>query len=123
MGRKYNPAVGRKASAKYYRANEAASKARAAATRAKTKAAAFDHYGNVYACCGESGEPFLTIDHIVPKGAKKSSTERKTLYLWLKQQGYPEGFQTLCWNCNMAKRDNECCPHQLPTAIPRSVHM
>jgi hypothetical protein len=51
----------------------------------------------------------LTIDHINGKGA----SERKTLgsqargngfYYWLKNHGYPEGYQVLCFNCNWIKR-------------------
>lgn len=53
----------------------------------------------------------LSIDHINSNGAE----ERKRLfkgnygcggyqfYLWLRKQGYPEGYQTLCRNCQAIK--------------------
>lgn len=31
---------------------------------------------------------------------------------WLKTNGYPDGFQTLCHNCNMAKGFYGICPHK-----------
>ncbi len=64
------------------------------------------HYGDgKLACviCGENKLPCLTIDHINGGGNK----HRKTLglragmqfYRWLRKQGYPLGFRTLCRNC------------------------
>lgn len=78
-------------------------------------------YGNACKCCGESGEPFLTIDHengggaahrkgILGEGQRAGATN--SLYLWLRRQGYPEGFQVLCWNCNVAKGTKADCPHK-----------
>lgn len=84
------------------------------------------------ACCGESGLPFLTIDHIDGKGADhrreigmvqgtalqtanqkiKVNIGGNGLPYWLKKNNYPEGFQILCANCNFAKRQKPICPHQ-----------
>lgn len=75
------------------------------------KESAFDKYGWDCQCCGESDVAFLTIDHIVPPG-NKTNYEKKALYGWLKKNSYPEGFQTLCWNCNMAKGIYGECPHK-----------
>jgi len=33
------------------------------------------------------------------------------LYVWLIRNNYPAAFQTLCFNCNMAKYKNTKCPH------------
>ncbi len=66
-------------------------------------------------CCGENEMKFLTIDHIHGGGKKQTdSLNRKgvTFYLWLIKQGFPEGYQTLCMNCNYAKGHWGSCPHQ-----------
>ena len=65
-------------------------------------------------CCGENSFiEFLTIDHIegrthLPKEQKDLTGNH--LVSWLTRNNYPEGFQILCWNCNVAKGDKEC-PH------------
>jgi len=33
------------------------------------------------------------------------------MYRWLKKQGYPKGYQVLCFNCNFASAWG-VCPHQ-----------
>lgn len=66
----------------------------------------FEHYGTSCLFCGESEPLFLTIDHINGGGNK----EKKELgiygddfYEWLLQRNFPEGYQTLCMNCNQGK--------------------
>lgn len=72
----------------------------------------FNAYGKQCACCGESQKEFLTIDHINGDGAKhRRERNGSNLYVWLRQNDYPEGFQTLCWNCNCAKHIYGICPH------------
>jgi hypothetical protein len=34
------------------------------------------------------------------------------MYRWLAKKNFPEGFQVLCANCNVAKSQNGVCPHQ-----------
>lgn len=64
-------------------------------------------------CCGETVLEFLTIDHINNDGHKQSMDERKAIYYWLKRNNYPDGFQTLCMNCQFGKRiNNGICPHK-----------
>jgi hypothetical protein len=65
-------------------------------------------------CCGFAEIDGLSIDHIKPrKGWKHDDTFRANkLYSWLRRNNLPKGFQTLCINCNHAKRDNNICPHQ-----------
>lgn len=88
------------------------------ATRLKTsRLEAFNHYGGVRcACCGESEYLFLQLDHINGLTGGQETRGGSGLVFQLKQQGYPEGFQVLCCNCNFAKgrRDNPSgiCPHQ-----------
>lgn len=71
-----------------------------------------DHYGQKCVCCGEAEERFLTIDHINNNGAEhKREMGNHDLYLWLVKNNFPEGFQTLCWNCNCGRRLG-LCPHK-----------
>lgn len=70
------------------------------------------------ACCGECRYEFLALDHIggggnqhrlALTGTKKGGAK---LYYWLRDNGYPKGFQVLCHNCNMAKGVYGQCPHR-----------
>lgn len=84
--------------------------------RLKLKIEIFTHYGNQCKCCGESMIDFLTIDHIKNNGATHNKKIRKynsafILYSWLKKNNFPEGYQTLCLNCNIGKRVKGYCPH------------
>jgi len=70
-------------------------------------------------CCGEDRLEFLTLDHINGNGSehrRQIDPDKKIggngVYYWLKKNNWPEGFQILCCNCNFAKRQNKCCPHQ-----------
>lgn len=85
----------------------------------KNRAEVLDAYGGKCACCGESEPAFLCMDHIDGGGnahRKEQTGNRRgsatTIYYWLKRNGYPEGFQILCANCNMAKERPQGCPHQ-----------
>lgn len=82
----------------------------------KLKVLVIKHYSkgkNRCACCNEKGIEFLTIDHIVAKrGRKEADACGSGLYARLRSQGFPEGFQVLCFNCNCAKRTFDVCPHQ-----------
>jgi len=76
-----------------------------------------DHYGRKCACCGESIERFLCIDHINNDGNKHrreigAGTGGSAFYLWLIKNQFPVEFQTLCYNCNNGKRFTGNCPHQ-----------
>lgn len=65
-------------------------------------------------CCGENNLGFLTIDHINNDGAKDRRKHKSTwaLFIWLKKNNYPEGYQILCYNCNMGRAYNDgVCPH------------
>lgn len=81
-----------------------------------------DAYGAKCSCCGESGFPFLTMDHINGGGNafRKRQGTSHSFYLWLRRNGYPSGYQVLCWNCNLAKQmfgRNANCPHKMGCAI------
>lgn len=84
---------------------------------AALKDGAFRAYGGWRcACCGETQRLFLTIDHIEGNGRKMREIHGQTgqFYRWLKNCGYPAGFQVLCINCNFGKHQNGgICPHQV----------
>jgi hypothetical protein len=74
-----------------------------------------NHYSALhlgYPCCGccqESDLDKLCIDHIAGDGNKHRKSVLGTsrggfkFYLWLQKNGYPEGYQTLCKECNRKK--------------------
>src|SRR5690242_3349065 len=62
------------------------------------------HYGNQCACCHITNIEFLGIDHVEGGGvAHRKTLNRSNIYYWLRTNNYPEGFQILCHNCNLAK--------------------
>lgn len=85
--------------------------------RNKLKVAAYAAYGGfICACCGETHELFLSLDHVNNDGAQARQSLHPisggALYAWLKHNNYPEGFQVLCMNCNCGKaRNGGVCPH------------
>jgi len=65
------------------------------------------HYGNgKCACviCGFDDLRALSIDHIEGGGNEHRRKVGRQIYLWLREQDYPEGYQTLCMNCQFIKR-------------------
>lgn len=68
------------------------------------------HYtGGAMVCqyCGFSDIRGLCIDHINGGGARHRQEVKcaagSAFYRWLELQGFPEGFQVLCANCNLIK--------------------
>lgn len=72
--------------------------------------------GYVCACCGETEPKFLTLDHVFNNGSEHRKTIKNRgagIFKWLKDHGYPAGFQILCMNCNHGKAlNNGICPHK-----------
>lgn len=84
------------------------------------KALLVAHYSNntnKCTCCGESEVRFLTIDHINGNGSEHRKSSKcgtgSVFYDWLIKEGMPEGYQVLCYNCNLARARHGICPHQL----------
>jgi hypothetical protein len=80
------------------------------------RAEAIEAYGKICRCCGEDLREMLSIDHINGDGNKhrRETGTGRSFYLWLKKNNYPQReFQILCLGCNMAKKQNARCPHQL----------
>ncbi len=93
----------------YYVAHRFVARRWATARYERDRAACFAHYGSECACCGEPEERFLQIDHINGGGREHRKLVTQ-IFSWLVSQGFPPGFQTLCANCNWAKRTSSCCP-------------
>jgi len=78
--------------------------------RIKWKIKTLTHYGNGKLACVECGEnrlPCLSLDHITNGGAlhrKLLGNKRSSIYRVLGEEGYPEGYQTLCMNCQFIKK-------------------
>lgn len=72
------------------------------------------------ACCGEREKLFLSLDHINNDGAEhrrnyggRKSFSADSFARVLIKEGFPNGLQVLCMNCNWGKRmNNGVCPHK-----------
>lgn len=83
--------------------------------RQEQKQIVYDHYGNKCACCGESNQKFLSIDHVNNDGHKerkgKGGSSDRIIRNIIKTN-FPDTYQILCFNCNLGKaRNNGVCPH------------
>lgn len=68
-------------------------------------------------CCGEKEIKFLCIDHKNNDGYKYRKNKKRYagtgLYSWIISHNFPNFFQVLCHNCNLAKGFYGKCPHKL----------
>lgn len=106
-----------------------AERKRSAESWHKLRREVFNAYGGMKcACCGETEESFLTLDHINNDGADhrrelsgKSGKVRGlpgTIYSWAKRNNFPPVFQVLCMNCNFSKfRNGGFCAHQSKSTL------
>ena len=84
--------------------------------RAELKEKVLRHYSPQLECqCSKCPYPkpgmqFLSLDHINGRGEHDRKVRRR-LYQWIKNEKFPSGFQVLCFNCNLGKRQNLICPH------------
>lgn len=95
---------------RYYRKNKQKVLERKRSYRKRIKEEILTHYGNgELACirCGYSNIDALSIDHINGNGGEHRKTIGNSIYGWLRTNNYPEGYQTLCMNCQMIKKDEE----------------
>jgi len=73
----------------------------------KLKTEVLTHYGGgKLACvkCGFLDFRALSLDHIHGGGREERGNSSQGFFLRLKREGYPEGYQTLCMNCQFIKR-------------------
>lgn len=70
------------------------------------KLAAFEAYGGIHCVwCGFHDHRALNLDHIEGGGSRhRRESPSHTIYLLLKREGYPRGYQVLCANCNSIKK-------------------
>lgn len=80
----------------------------------RMKQAVIDHYGGKCSCCGESDLRFLTLDHKNGGGNKaRKDIKGNEFYYWVRDHGYPEDLQVLCFQCNCGRYINRgICPHK-----------
>ncbi|KKN79315.1 hypothetical protein LCGC14_0340970 [marine sediment metagenome] len=77
--------------------------------RLKEEALKYYSIGNKVACvnCGFSNIDALTIDHVNGGGNKHrrqlGGRSGVSFYYWLAENKYPEGYRTLCMNCQFIK--------------------
>lgn len=59
------------------------------------------HYGGCCIKCKFADTRALSIDHIDGRGNEHRKNDRsaKLIYRWLRNRGYPKGYQVLCMNC------------------------
>jgi len=77
------------------------------------RAAVFAHYGESCSCCGTTDD--LGIDHVNGDGKEQRialfglNPVSGRMYRWIIEQGFPEGFQTMCRPCNTSKGVGSAC--------------
>lgn len=86
-----------------------------------------DAYGRICVCCGETREPFLTVDHFdkdkghkIMKRGYASILRGHGEYMRLKKLGWPPIVRIMCMNCNFAIRYNKPCPHEIERKMQES---
>lgn len=78
--------------------------------REKRRRDVLEYYsGGALVClrCGYSDYRALSIDHINGGKNKFPPFAGNSLYVWLKRNSYPEGYQVLCMNCQFIKKLEE----------------
>ncbi len=107
--REYNGDEIRANKRRYYLETRTYSLTRARTNRNNIKIKILTHYGGgKCACvqCGESRPACLSIDHIDGNGNRHRKILKRggNFYYWLTTNNYPEGYQTLCMNCQFVKK-------------------
>jgi hypothetical protein len=109
----------RKKSREWYQKNQERGKEINQKSNKKIKLMVLQYYGGELpqcSCCKEKEQGFLTIDHINNDGAEHRRKIQRGggvgFYYWLKTNNFPDGFQVLCFNCNISKSLYGRCPHK-----------
>lgn len=94
-------------SAEYYKSHKNELNIKNAERNRNVRLEVLMHYSNGTMQCKECGErnvEFLEIDHINGGGNKHKKTEGiGSMYHYLRNNNFPEGYQILCSNCNIKK--------------------
>jgi len=94
-----------RAFSEYYARNADRIKSQKKEYQQRIKVEVLSNYGGCCAVCGITDPAFLTIDH-VNGGGKQQRTKNhsvRSVYSFLRRNGFPLGFQILCWNHNWLK--------------------
>lgn len=94
-------------------------RAQGTAYRRRIRLMALTHYSPelVCKCCNNNNYQELTIDHIDGNGGEHRRNifsydpSSRDFYVWLKNHGFPEGFQVLCRRCNSSKGKGAVCKY------------
>lgn len=62
-------------------------------------------------CCNENTVEFLAVNHVDGGGRKEFKKWGGELYIKIAEWGFPDGYNVLCHNCNMAIGLYGECPH------------
>ena len=105
--REKNPEKTKEQSKRYYKKYIKEKNKKNRENTATLKKAVLTYYGDgkmKCVLCGFDVSDALTIDHINGNGRKhrqETGGGGMKTYLWLKRNNYPEGFRTLCANCQL----------------------
>lgn len=109
----------------YYMRNKERIKIQSKNKRLEIKTEVITHYGNGECkCirCGFADIRALSIDHINGNGNQHRKENQylrgNHVYEWLRKNKFPEGYQTLCMNCQLIKRSENQEYRYKPHANP-----
>lgn len=97
--------------------------------RLNIKSSVLSHYGNgKQSCvkCGFDDLRALSIDHIDGGGAEHRKSLRRgglSFYKWLIDSGFPDGYQTLCMNCQFIKSYRQDRPLANAKSVSKRVRL
>lgn len=107
---KHKPETRKRLNSEYRERNRDKLRASNIKSRSALRHEILNIYGLSCAICGFLADKrVLQIDHIHNNGAEERralggrSHAGNSFYIWLKRQGFPSGYQTLCANCNLIK--------------------
>lgn len=88
-------------------------------SKRKLRQSVLDAYGGACACCGETEDAFLCLDHVGGGGnahrrelfGKNLGGGGAKMFRAVRDLGFPDTFQLLCWNCNYGVTLPGGCPH------------
>lgn len=96
---------------KYKQEHEGAS--RGGVQQRKIRQQVLDGYGRKCACCGETREQFLALDHVNGGGNKKMKAKgTREHYFDAIKRNFPSDYRILCHNCNFSIGHYGFCPHE-----------